>query len=85
MPFEFCRAASLPRDYCGDSVQMRLSFSPLALFLIYLIEWMDYTCTDALPNFLGLHHLLIYKVHLPNSYAMLPIVKLLISHLFSLP
>ncbi|KMT07642.1 hypothetical protein BVRB_6g147670 [Beta vulgaris subsp. vulgaris] len=63
-------AASLPRDYCGDSVQMRLSFSPLALFLIYLIEWMDYTCTDALPNFLGLHHLLIYKVYVDGMPTM---------------
>uniref|UniRef100_A0A7C8YD82 RING-type domain-containing protein n=1 Tax=Opuntia streptacantha TaxID=393608 RepID=A0A7C8YD82_OPUST len=56
-------ASSLPRDYCGDYVQMRLSCSPLAPCLLYLIEWMDYACTDSLPNFLGLHHILVYKAY----------------------
>lgn len=63
-------AASLPRDYCGDCVQMRLSYSPLAPFLLYLIEWLDYTCTDALPNLLGLHHILVYKVYADGMPTM---------------
>ncbi|KAF9604087.1 hypothetical protein IFM89_002762 [Coptis chinensis] len=57
-------AAALPRDYGGECVQMRLSYSPFAPFFLLLIEWMDYSCTDALPNYLGLLHILIYKIHL---------------------
>ncbi|KAL9257540.1 Two-component response regulator ORR26-like protein [Drosera capensis] len=56
-------AATLPRDYCGHCVQMRLSYSPLALLFLHFIEWMDYSCTDALPNFLGLLHILVYKAY----------------------
>ncbi|KNA10058.1 hypothetical protein SOVF_147870 [Spinacia oleracea] len=63
-------AASLPRDYCGDSVQMKLSYSPLAPFFIYLIELMDYSCTDTLPTFLGLHHILLYKVYVDGMPTM---------------
>ncbi|GAB2220429.1 hypothetical protein Droror1_Dr00008079 [Drosera rotundifolia] len=56
-------AATLPRDYCGHCVQMRLSYSPLAPLFLHFIEWMDYSCRDALPNFLGLLHILVYKVY----------------------
>ncbi|XP_021854400.1 E3 ubiquitin-protein ligase AIRP2 isoform X2 [Spinacia oleracea] len=62
--------SSLPRDYCGDSVQMKLSYSPLAPFFIYLIELMDYSCTDTLPTFLGLHHILLYKVYVDGMPTM---------------
>ncbi|XP_062110545.1 E3 ubiquitin-protein ligase AIRP2-like [Humulus lupulus] len=57
-------AAALPRDYDGDCVQMRLSYSPLAPLFLYLIEWMDYSCTDSLPSYLGLLHILVYKVYI---------------------
>ncbi|KAE8023604.1 hypothetical protein FH972_009281 [Carpinus fangiana] len=63
-------AAALPRDYCGDSIQMRLSYSPFAPFLLYLIEWMDYSCTDTLPSYLGLLHVLIYKVYVDGMPTM---------------
>ncbi|KAK3040770.1 hypothetical protein RJ639_029114 [Escallonia herrerae] len=56
-------AAALPPDYGGDCVQMKISYSPFAPFLLFLIEWMDYTCTDSLPNYLGLLHILVYKVY----------------------
>ena len=58
----FYRAASLPRDCGGVYIQMRLSYSPLAPLFLYLIEWMDYSCTDTLPSYLGLLHVLVYKV-----------------------
>lgn len=58
----FCRAAALPGDYGGNCVQMRLSYSPFAPFILFLVEWMDYSCTDALPSYLGLLHILVYKV-----------------------
>ncbi|XP_065873348.1 E3 ubiquitin-protein ligase AIRP2-like [Euphorbia lathyris] len=56
-------AASLPGDYGGDRVQLRLSYSPLAPFILFLVEWMDYSCTDALPSYLGLLNILVYKVY----------------------
>ncbi|KAL5717828.1 hypothetical protein ACHQM5_010790 [Ranunculus cassubicifolius] len=56
-------AAALPRDYGGECLQMRLSYSPFAPFFLLLIEWMDRSCTDNLPNYLGLHHILLYKIH----------------------
>lgn len=84
----FCRAAALPRDYCGDCIQMRLSYSLFAPFLLYLIEWMDYSCTDTLPNYLGLLHVLIYKVgficFLSLSFHFNLCIGVLFSPLFSL-
>lgn len=56
-------SAALPRDYCGNYVQMRLSYSPFAPLFLFLIEWMDYSCTDTVPSYLGLLHVLIYKVY----------------------
>lgn len=56
-------AASLPRYYDGDYIQMKLSYGPFAPFLLLLIEWMDFTCTDHLPSYLGLLHILVYKVY----------------------
>ncbi|KDP26731.1 hypothetical protein JCGZ_17889 [Jatropha curcas] len=56
-------AASLPGDDGGDRVQMRLSYSPLAPFILFWVEWMNYSCTDALPSYLGLLHILVYKVY----------------------
>ncbi|KAF4378730.1 hypothetical protein CsatB_022416 [Cannabis sativa] len=57
-------AAAIPRDYDGDCVQMKLSYSPLAPLFLYLIEWMDYSCIDSLPSYLGLLHILVYKVYI---------------------
>ncbi|KAF5741131.1 putative protein binding protein [Tripterygium wilfordii] len=56
-----CRAASIPGDYGGDGVQMRLSYSPFAPLVLFLFEWMDYSCTDTLPSSLGLLHIFVYK------------------------
>nr|XP_008353031.2 E3 ubiquitin-protein ligase AIRP2-like isoform X1 [Malus domestica] len=64
--WDFCRAAALPGDYDGNCIQMRLSYSPFAPFFLYLIEWMDCCCTDILPNYLGLHHVLVYKDGMPS-------------------
>lgn len=62
----------LPRDYGGFCIQMRLHYSPFAPFLLHWIEWMDmdFNCTDPLPSFLGLFHILLYKV-LPSILAAL--------------
>lgn len=63
-------SSALPRDYDGDYIQMRLSYSPFAPIFLYLIEWLDYSCTDALPNYLGLLHVLIYKVYVDGMPTM---------------
>lgn len=63
-------AAALPRDYDGDCIQLKLSYSPFAPFLLFLIEWMDYSCTDTLPSYLGLLHILVYKVYLDGMPTM---------------
>ncbi|GAV75590.1 zf-C3HC4_3 domain-containing protein [Cephalotus follicularis] len=57
-------AAALPKDYGGDYVQMRLSYSPFASVVLFLIEWMDYRCTDTLPTCLGLLHIHVHKVYI---------------------
>jgi hypothetical protein len=41
---------------------MRLSFSSLAPFFLYLVQWLDCGCCYALPSYLGLFHILICKV-----------------------
>ncbi|KAG7032335.1 hypothetical protein SDJN02_06380 [Cucurbita argyrosperma subsp. argyrosperma] len=61
-------AAMFSRDYGGFCIQMRLQYSPFALFFLHWIEWMDFSCTDPLPSFLGLFHILLYKV-LPSTLA----------------
>lgn len=63
-------AAALPRDYGGNCIQMRLCYSPFAPLFLYFIEWMDYSCTDILPNYLGLLHILVYKVYVDGVPSM---------------
>ncbi|RDX71812.1 hypothetical protein CR513_48791, partial [Mucuna pruriens] len=55
-------AAALPRDYDGNYFQMKLSYSPFAPLFLYLIEWLDFSCTHTLPMYLGLLHILIFNV-----------------------
>ncbi|CAL2231030.1 unnamed protein product [Prunus armeniaca] len=66
----FCRAAALPKDYGGNCIHMRLSYSPFAPIFLYFIEWMDYSCTDILPNYLGLLHILVYTVYMDGMPSM---------------
>ncbi|XP_057486952.1 E3 ubiquitin-protein ligase AIRP2-like [Actinidia eriantha] len=63
-------AAALPRDSDGDCIQMKLSYSPFAPFLLFLIEWMDYSCTDTLPSYLGLLHIFVYKVYVDGMLTL---------------
>ncbi|KAL6897332.1 hypothetical protein ACP4OV_007028 [Aristida adscensionis] len=57
------RADAIQRNYGGACVQMRLSFSSLAPFFLYFIQWLDCGCCYALPSYLGLFHILICKVY----------------------
>ncbi|XP_038987364.1 E3 ubiquitin-protein ligase AIRP2-like [Phoenix dactylifera] len=56
-------ADTIHRAYGGACLQMKLSYSPLAPFFLFLIQWMDCTCCYSLPSYLGLLHILIYKVY----------------------
>ncbi|XP_031476911.1 E3 ubiquitin-protein ligase AIRP2-like isoform X1 [Nymphaea colorata] len=52
-------AASIPGGFDGACLQMRLSYSPIAPIVLFLIEWMDFSFSSCL----GLLHILIYKVY----------------------
>ncbi|CAN4124066.1 unnamed protein product [Withania somnifera] len=68
-------AAALHRDFDGDCVQMKVSYGFLAPFLLFLIEWMDYSCLDTLANCLGLLHILVYKVYVDGMPTMSPLER----------
>ena len=53
-----CRASDCSRDYDGACLQMRVSYSPAASFLLFLVQWTDCSLAGAL----GLLRILIYKV-----------------------
>lgn len=63
-------AAAIPKDYGGGVVQMKLSYSHFAPFLLFLIEWLDYSCIDTLPSYLGLLHVLVHKVYVDGIPSM---------------
>ncbi|CAN6448933.1 unnamed protein product [Victoria cruziana] len=56
-------AASIPSDFDGACLQMRLSYSPLAPIFLFIIKWMDFS----LSSWLGLLHILIYKVYVDGK------------------
>ncbi|XP_045833797.1 E3 ubiquitin-protein ligase AIRP2-like [Trifolium pratense] len=51
-------ASDYPRDSDGACFQMRLSYSPAAQFLLFLVKWTDCNLAGAL----GLLNVLVYKV-----------------------
>ncbi|CAM8884083.1 unnamed protein product [Rhodiola kirilowii] len=63
-------ATALPTDHGGDFVQLRLSYSLFAPLLVHLIEWLDCSCTDSLPSYLGLLHILVDKVYVDGMRTM---------------
>ncbi|KAH6797806.1 hypothetical protein C2S52_022360 [Perilla frutescens var. hirtella] len=64
--------AALPRDIAGDSVQMKLSFTPIAPFLVFVLEWMDCSCFDTFLSCLGLFHVLVYRVYVDGMPSASP-------------
>ncbi|KAL6651632.1 hypothetical protein ACP70R_010557 [Stipagrostis hirtigluma subsp. patula] len=59
-------AADFSRDYDGACLQMRMSYSPAAPFLLFLVQWTDCSLAGAL----GLLRILIYKVYVDGSTTM---------------
>ncbi|CAN4090500.1 unnamed protein product [Withania somnifera] len=56
-------AAAIPRDKGGARLQMKLAYNGLAPVFLFLLRWIDSSCTCLLPGYLSLFHVLIYKVH----------------------
>ncbi|XP_059633604.1 E3 ubiquitin-protein ligase AIRP2-like [Cornus florida] len=55
-------AAAIPRAKGGSHLQMKLVYNHLAPLFLFLIQWMDCSCTCLLPRYLNLFHILVYKV-----------------------
>lgn len=60
------RALDYPREKDGARVQMRLSYSPAAQFLLFLVQWTDCHLAGAL----GLLRVLIYMVLLSFPFGL---------------
>uniref|UniRef100_A0A1D1Z7E6 RING finger protein 141 n=1 Tax=Anthurium amnicola TaxID=1678845 RepID=A0A1D1Z7E6_9ARAE len=60
-------AAAVQRAYGGACLQMSLSLSPFATVYLFLMQWLDCTCAYPLPSYLGLLHVLVYKVYVDGK------------------
>lgn len=56
------RADAIRRTYGGACLQMRVSCSPLAPVFLFLMQWLDCTCSYSLLRYLGLFQILVHKV-----------------------
>ncbi|KAI3884982.1 hypothetical protein MKW98_002374 [Papaver atlanticum] len=56
-------AAAIPRAKDGAYLQMKLAYDHIAPLYLFLLQWMDYTCTCLLPRYSSLFRILIYKVY----------------------
>ncbi|KAH7834774.1 hypothetical protein Vadar_019640 [Vaccinium darrowii] len=56
-------ASAIPRAKGGARLQMKLVYNHLAPILLFLLQWMDCSCTCLLPRYLNLFHVLVYKVY----------------------
>uniref|UniRef100_A0A5B7ASW1 RING-type domain-containing protein n=1 Tax=Davidia involucrata TaxID=16924 RepID=A0A5B7ASW1_DAVIN len=55
-------AASIPRAKSSACLQMKLVYNHFAPLFLFLLQWMDCSCTCLLPSYLNLFHILVYKV-----------------------
>ncbi|XP_023546493.1 E3 ubiquitin-protein ligase CHFR-like [Cucurbita pepo subsp. pepo] len=56
-------AAAIPRAKHGSYLQMKLVYNQLAPLLLFLMQWVDCSCTCILPRYLNFFHILVYKVY----------------------
>ncbi|TYJ40121.1 hypothetical protein E1A91_A04G117800v1 [Gossypium mustelinum] len=59
-------ASDYPREYDGACLQMRLSYSPVAHFFLFLVQWTDCHLAGAL----GFLRILIYKAYADGKTTM---------------
>ncbi|KAJ8428730.1 hypothetical protein Cgig2_019023 [Carnegiea gigantea] len=55
-------AACIPRNKSGHRLQMKLVHNSLAPLILFLLQWIDCSCTCLLPSYLNLFYVVIYKV-----------------------
>lgn len=60
--FWLFRAAAVPMAKGGAYLQMKLVYNQLAPIVLFLLQWMDCSCTCLLPRYLNLFHILVHKV-----------------------
>lgn len=63
-------ADAVQRSYGGACLQMRLSYSPMAPIFLFLMQWLDCGCTYTFPSYLGLLHILVYKVYVDGKASI---------------
>ncbi|XP_052204644.1 E3 ubiquitin-protein ligase AIRP2-like [Diospyros lotus] len=56
-------AAAIPKAKGRARLQMKLVYNQLAPLFLFLLQWMDCSCTCLLPRYLNLFHILVYKVY----------------------
>ncbi|KAK4264993.1 hypothetical protein QN277_026103 [Acacia crassicarpa] len=56
-------AAAIPRVKGGTVLQMKLVYNDWAPIFLFLLQWMDCSCTCLFQGYLSFFHVLIYKVH----------------------
>lgn len=55
-------AAAIPRAKGGACLQMKLVYNNWAPIFLFLLQWLDCSCTCLLPRYLNFFHILVYKV-----------------------
>nr|GLL36080.1 uncharacterized protein LOC109157232 [Ipomoea trifida] len=55
-------ATSIPRFKGGTRLQMKLVYDNLAPLFLFLVQWMNFSCTCLLPSYLNLFHVLLFEV-----------------------
>ncbi|KAL0794463.1 hypothetical protein Bca101_065840 [Brassica carinata] len=56
-------AEAIPMGKNNVRLQMKLVQSNFASLLLFLLRWMDLSCSCLLPRYFNLFHVLVYKVH----------------------
>lgn len=57
-----CSAAAIPKAKGGACLQMKLVYNNWAPVFLFLLQWLDCSCTCLLPRYLNFFHILVYKV-----------------------
>ncbi|XP_075636881.1 E3 ubiquitin-protein ligase AIRP2-like [Castanea sativa] len=56
-------AAVILRAKSGAHLQMKLVYNQLAPLYLFLLQWLDCSCTCLLPRYLNFFHILVYKIY----------------------
>ncbi|KAF7805993.1 RING-H2 finger protein ATL47-like [Senna tora] len=56
-------AASIPRGKGRPRLQMKLVYNQLAPIFLYLLQWIDCSCSCLFSSYLNLFHVIVYKLH----------------------